>query len=357
MSPHTDDLRIRSRQPLASPKVVLAEVPASERASQVVADSRREVSRILQGQDDRLLVVVGPCSIHDPEAASEYADKLLPEARRHAADLLVVMRVYFEKPRTTVGWKGLINDPSIDGSFAINDGVRLARRVLLGIADRGLPTATEFLDPITPQYLADLVSYGAIGARTTESQIHRELASGLSMPVGFKNGTDGSVQVAVDACLSARASHWFPSVTKEGEVAVFQTAGNPDAHVILRGGSRTGPNYGAEHVADAVARLAKAGLPSRVVVDCSHGNSSKDHRRQPAVAAEVAAQVAAGSAAVAGLMIESHLEEGRQDWQGRAASRRGVSITDACISLEQTLPVLETLAAAVRARRAVPVAR
>jgi len=357
MPQNTDDLRIRSRQPLACPKAVLAEVPATERASEVIAASRREISRILQGQDDRLLVVVGPCSIHDPEAASEYADRLLAEASRHAADLLLVMRVYFEKPRTTVGWKGLINDPAIDGSFAINEGVRLARRFLLGVADRGLPTATEFLDPITPQYLADLVAYGAIGARTTESQIHRELASGLSMPVGFKNGTDGSVQVAVDACLSARSSHWFPSVTKEGEVAVFQTAGNPDAHVILRGGTRTGPNYGPEHVADAVARLAKAGLPARVVIDCSHGNSSKDHRRQPLVAAEVAAQVAAGSGAVAGLMVESHLAEGRQDWQGREASRRGVSITDACISFEQTVPVLDTLAAAARARRAAPVAR
>ena len=357
MFQHTDDLRIRSRKTLTPPAVVLKEVPATERATEVIASARKAISRILQGQDDRLVAIVGPCSIHDPEAALEYADRLKAEADRHATNLLVVMRVYFEKPRTTVGWKGLINDPAIDGSFAIDAGVRLARRVLLDIADRGLPTATEFLDPITPQYLADLVAYGAIGARTTESQIHRELASGLSMPVGFKNGTDGSVQVAVDACLSARSSHWFPSVTKEGAVAVFQTAGNPDAHVILRGGSRSGPNYGAEHVADAVARLAKAGLPGRVVVDCSHGNSSKDHRRQPEVAADLAAQVRSGSAAVAGVMIESHLREGRQDWKGRDASERGVSITDACISLEQTLPVLEALAAAARARRAAPVAR
>ena len=357
MFQNTDDLRIRSRQPLAPPSLVLGEVPSTERASQVISLSRQEISSILQGKDDRLIVVVGPCSIHDPEAAAEYAGKLLTEARRHTADLLVVMRVYFEKPRTTVGWKGLINDPAIDGSFAINDGVRLARRVLLGIADLGLPTATEFLDPITPQYLADLVSYGAIGARTTESQIHRELASGLSMPVGFKNGTDGSIQMAVDACLSARSSHWFPSVTKDGAVAVFHTAGNPDAHVILRGGSRTGPNYGAEHVADAVARLTKAGLPAQLVVDCSHGNSSKDHRRQPAVAADIAAQVAAGSPALAGVMLESNLAEGRQEWCGREASQRGVSITDACISFDQTIPVLETLAAAVRARRAIPVAR
>jgi 3-deoxy-7-phosphoheptulonate synthase len=357
MFQNTDDLRIRSRQPLAPPSLVLGEVPSTERASQVISLSRQEISSILQGKDDRLIVVVGPCSIHDPEAATEYAGKLQTEARRHAADLLVVMRVYFEKPRTTVGWKGLINDPAIDGSFAINDGVRLARRVLLGIADQGLPTATEFLDPITPQYLADLVSYGAIGARTTESQIHRELASGLSMPVGFKNGTDGSIQMAVDACLSARSSHWFPSVTKDGAVAVFHTAGNPDAHVILRGGSRTGPNYGAEHVADAVTRLTKAGLPAQLIVDCSHGNSSKDHRRQPAVAADIAAQVAAGSPSLAGVMIESNLAEGRQEWRGREASQRGVSITDACISFDQTIPVLETLAAAVRARRAIPVAR
>jgi len=357
MFQHTDDLRIRSRKALTPPAVVLQEVPASERASEVVTAARQSVARILQGQDDRLMIVVGPCSIHDPEAALEYADRLKVEAARYAADLLIIMRVYFEKPRTTVGWKGLINDPALDGSFAIDAGVRLARRVLLDIADRGLPTATEFLDPITPQYLADLVAYGAIGARTTESQIHRELASGLSMPVGFKNGTDGSTQVAVDACLSARSSHWFPSVTKEGAVAVFQTTGNPDAHVILRGGSRTGPNYQAEHVTEAVQRLTKAGLPARLVVDCSHGNSSKDHRRQAEVAANLASQVASGSQAIAGVMIESHLCEGRQDWKGRDASQRGQSITDACISFEQTLPLFESLAAAVRARRAMPVAR
>ena len=357
MFQHTDDLRIRSRKPLSPPSVVLQEVPVTERATEVVAATRKAVSRILDGQDDRLIVIVGPCSIHDPEAALEYAQLLKAQADRLASELLVIMRVYFEKPRTTVGWKGLINDPAIDGSFAIDAGVRLARRVLLGIADLGVPTATEFLDPITPQYLADLVAYGAIGARTTESQIHRELASGLSMPVGFKNGTDGSVQVAVDACLSARSSHWFPSVTKEGQVAVFQTAGNPDAHVILRGGSRTGPNFAAEHVAEASARLTKAGLPSRIIVDCSHGNSSKDHRRQPEVAADLAGQVALGSTAVAGVMIESHLEEGRQDWKGREASRRGVSITDACISFGQTLPVLDALAAAVRSRRTAAVAR
>jgi 3-deoxy-7-phosphoheptulonate synthase len=350
---NTDDLRIRSQHPLLTPALVLQELPASEKATEVVTTARKDAAKVISGQDDRLLVIVGPWSVHDPKAALEYAALLQKEAHKHAADLLVVMRVYFEKPRTTVGWKGLINDPQVDGSFRINDGLRLARGLLAQIAEMGLPSATEFLDPITPQYVADLVSYGAIGARTTESQIHRELASGLSMPVGFKNGTDGSIQVAVDACLSARSSHWFPSVTKEGVVAIFQTAGNPDAHIILRGGSRTGPNYGAEFVTDAAARIQKAGLTSRLVIDCSHGNSSKDHRRQPLVAADIAAQVAAGSHVIAGVMVESHLVEGRQDWKGKDASTYGCSITDACISFQETIPVLDGLAAAVRARRTV----
>ena len=348
---NTDDLRIRSQLPLLTPAVVLQDLPASEQATEVVSAARKDAARILAGQDDRLLVIVGPCSVHDAQAALDYAARLRQEAVRHARDLLIVMRVYFEKPRTTVGWKGLINDPLVDGSFRINDGLRLARGLLKQIAEMGLPAATEFLDPITPQYLADLVAYGAIGARTTESQIHRELASGLSMPVGFKNGTDGSIQVAVDACLSARSSHWFPSVTKEGVVAIFQTAGNPDAHLILRGGSRTGPNYGAEFVSESATRIQKAGLASRLVIDCSHGNSSKDHRRQPLVATEIAAQVAQGSTIIAGVMIESHLIEGRQDWKGPTESTYGCSITDACISFEQTVPVLAELAAAVRQRR------
>ncbi|MGA0133536.1 MAG: 3-deoxy-7-phosphoheptulonate synthase [Opitutales bacterium] len=348
---NTDDLRIRSQQPLLTPALVLQDIRPSEKATEVVTAARRDASRIISGQDDRLLVVVGPCSVHDVGAAREYAGLLAQEASRLSQDLLVIMRVYFEKPRTTVGWKGLINDPRVDGSFRINEGLRLARQLLADITEIGLPAATEFLDPITPQYVADLVSYGAIGARTTESQIHRELASGLSMPVGFKNGTDGSVQVAVDACLSARSSHWFPSVTKDGIVAIFQTSGNPDAHLILRGGSRTGPNYGAEAVAEAAERVRKAGLTSRIVVDCSHGNSSKDHRRQPVVAEDLAAQVAAGSRQLAGVMIESHLAEGRQDWKGPSGSVHGCSITDACISFEQTVPVLESLAAAVRRRR------
>ena len=350
---NTDDLRIRSQHPLLTPALVLQELPASEKATEVVTTARKDAAKVISGQDDRLMVIVGPCSVHDTKAALEYAALLQKEAQKHAAELLVVMRVYFEKPRTTVGWKGLINDPQVDGSFRINEGLRLARGLLAQIAEMGLPSATEFLDPITPQYVADLVSYGAIGARTTESQIHRELASGLSMPVGFKNGTDGSIQVAVDACLSARSSHWFPSVTKEGVVAIFQTAGNPDAHIILRGGSRTGPNYGAEFVTDAAARIQKAGLSSRLVIDCSHGNSSKDHRRQPLVAADIAAQVAAGSRVIAGVMVESHLVEGRQDWKGKDASTYGCSITDACISFQETIPVLDGLAAAVRARRAV----
>ena len=250
----TDDLRIRSQHPLLTPALVLQDLKPSEAVTETVSAARKAIAQVITGLDDRLVVIVGPCSVHDPKAAMEYAQKLLPYAKKYAHDLIIVMRVYFEKPRTTVGWKGLINDPQVDGSFRINDGLRLARGLLMDIAKLGLPAATEFLDPITPQYLADLVSYGAIGARTTESQIHRELASGLSMPVGFKNGTDGSVQVAVDACLSARSSHWFPSVTKEGVVAIFQTSGNPETHVILRGGSRTGPNYGAEFVTDAVAR-------------------------------------------------------------------------------------------------------
>ena len=349
---HTDDLRIRSRLPLLPPALLLQELRPTERATEVVALARRDASAILAGKDDRLLVVVGPCSVHDPKAALDYAKLLLPEAKKHAADLLIVMRVYFEKPRTTVGWKGLINDPEVDGSFKINDGLRIGRRLLADIADLGLPSASEFLDPITPQYIADLVAYGAIGARTTESQIHRELASGLSMPVGFKNGTEGSIQVAVDACLSARSSHWFPSVTKDGAVAIFQTSGNPDAHVILRGGSRTGPNYGADFVADAEARLQKAGISTRLMIDCSHGNSSKDHRRQSLVAADIAEQVSRGSKIIGGVMIESHLVEGRQDWKGRDASTYGCSITDACISFEQTIPILQQLAESVRQRRA-----
>ena len=348
---NTDDLRIRARRPLLSPAIVLDELKLSESGTEFLTASRRAIAAAIRGEDDRLVVITGPCSIHDTAAASEYATRLLPLAQKHAKDLIVVMRVYFEKPRTTVGWKGLINDPHLDGSYKINDGLRLARRVLLDVAELGVPAATEFLDTISPQYIADLVSYGAIGARTTESQVHRELASGLSMPVGFKNGTDGGVQVAVDAVQSAKHPHWFTSVTKDGVAAIFQTAGNDDAHIILRGGSRTGPNYGAEAVAAAAALLKKAGQPATVVIDCSHGNSSKDHNRQPLVASDIAAQVAAGSREITGVMIESHLVAGSQKWTGRETAVYGQSITDACISLEQTEAVLEELAGAVRKRR------
>ena len=348
---NTDDLRIRARRPLVSPAIVLDELRLSESGTEFVTSSRRQVAAALRREDDRLVVIVGPCSIHDVKAANEYATRLLPLLRKHEKDLLLVMRVYFEKPRTTVGWKGLINDPRIDGTFRINDGLRIARKVLLDVAEMGVPAATEFLDTISPQYTADLVSYGAIGARTTESQVHRELASGLSMPVGFKNATDGGVQVAVDAVTSARNPHWFTSVTKDGVAAIFQTAGNEDAHIILRGGSRTGTNYDAKSVADAAALLEKAKLPESIVIDCSHGNSSKDHNRQPIVAKAIAEQIAAGSRAITGVMIESNLVAGAQKWTGPENAVYGQSITDACISFEQTEPVLEELAAAVRARR------
>src|SRR5690242_8240950 len=307
MPQRTRDLRIDSFRPLLPPAILLEELPLSERAAETVSRGRDAVARVLNGEDDRLVVVVGPCSIHDPVAAIDYARRLLRAADELAAELCIVMRVYFEKPRTTVGWKGLINDPRLDGSLAINDGLRLARRLLVDLADLGLPAGCEFLDPISPQYTADTVSWGAIGARTTESQVHRELASGLSMPVGFKNSTDGNTQTAVDAIVSARAPHWFPSVTKEGVSAIFQTAGNDACHVILRGGTRTGPNYDVEHVQKVCAQLAKAGVREAVMIDCSHGNSLKDYTRQAEVATSVCQQVAAGSQSIVGVMLESHL--------------------------------------------------
>src|SRR5690242_12107645 len=300
MPQRTRDLRIDSFRPLLPPAILLEELPLSERAAETVSRGRDAVARVLNGEDDRLVVVVGPCSIHDPVAATDYARRLLRAADEHAAELCIVMRVYFEKPRTTVGWKGLINDPRLDGSFAINEGLRLARRLLVDLADLGLPAGCEFLDPISPQYTADTVAWGAIGARTTESQVHRQLASGLSMPVGFKNGTDGDVQVALDACRAAAAGHTFFGVTLAGAAAVVTTAGNPDCHVILRGG-RSGPNYEAGQVRRALATIADAGLPRRVMVDASHGNSTKDHRRQPAVAASLAEQVAGGEQGLMGV--------------------------------------------------------
>ena len=346
----TDDLRIRDVRPLIPPAILLEEIPISERASIVVSDARAAIANVIAGTDPRLVVVVGPCSIHDTTAAFDYAQRLKTIADRLSGSLIVVMRTYFEKPRTSVGWKGLINDPDLDESFHINKGLRLARRLLLDVNDLGLPTGSEFLDTQIPQHIADLTSWVAIGARTAESQVHRELASGLSMPVGFKNSTDGSTQIAVDAVLTARSPHWFPSVTKQGVSAIFQTVGNDACHVILRGGTRTGPNYDAEHISKVCARLASKGLHERVMVDCSHGNSHKEHQRQADVAAAIAEQIASGSRLIFGAMLESHLVEGRQDYVPGRPAVYGQSITDACLSLEQTEPLLETLARARRAR-------
>ena len=350
MPQRTRDLRIESFRPLLPPAILLEELPLSERGSETVSRGREAIARVLSGENDRLVVVVGPCSIHDPVAAIDYARRLKRAADEHAADLCIVMRVYFEKPRTTVGWKGLINDPRLDGSFAINEGLRLARRLLVDLADLGLPAGCEFLDPITPQFISDLVTWGAIGARTTESQVHRELASGLSMPVGFKNGTDGGVQIAIDAVRAAAHHHRFLGVTEQGLAGIVSTRGNPDCHVILRGG-QSGPNFDAASVGKAASALTDARLPARLMIDCSHGNSGKDHRRQPVVAREIAAQVAGGDTAIVGVMMESFLVEGRQDLSGSVPLRYGQSITDACMGWETTAGVLAELAQAVRERR------
>ncbi|MES1172538.1 MAG: 3-deoxy-7-phosphoheptulonate synthase [Bacteroidota bacterium] len=347
----TDDLRIEKIRPLIPPAILMENLPITERASATVAEGRQKIARVLHGEDDRLVVIVGPCSIHDVKAAREYAAGLKREADRLGDDLVVVMRVYFEKPRTTVGWKGLINDPRLDGSFSINEGLHLARALLLDLAELGLPSGSEFLDTITPQYLADLVSWGAIGARTTESQVHRELASGLSVPVGFKNGTDGNVQIAIDAVQAASHPHSFLSVTKQGLSAIVATRGNPDCHIILRGAS-AGPNFDTAAVGRAVSALEKASLYPRVMIDCSHGNSKKDPQRQPLVASEIAQQIAAGSRSIAGVMVESHLVAGRQDPGPGRPLVYGQSITDACLAWQATVPVLDDLAAAVRSRRA-----
>jgi 3-deoxy-7-phosphoheptulonate synthase len=349
----TDDLRIEDLRPLIAPAILMEDLPLDERGSTTVAQAREEIAKALWGRSDRLLVVVGPCSIHDTDAALEYATRLAETRRALAESLDIVMRVYFEKPRTTVGWKGLINDPHLDGSFAINQGLKAARRLLLDVVDLGLPAGTEFLDPITPQFHADLVSWGAIGARTSESQVHRELASGLSMPVGFKNGTEGSVSVAVDGILSARNPHHFLSVTKQGVAAIVATRGNPDCHVILRGG-RNGPNYSRAHVAEVVATLQRLSLAPRLMVDCSHANSGKDPLKQVAVAEDVAGQIESGSTSILGVMLESFLVDGAQKLvEGASPDRlvRGQSITDACLGWERTLPVLEGLAAAVTKSR------
>lgn len=346
----TSDLRIRAQKPLIAPAVLEDELPLSESGAALIARTRREIAAIITGADDRLLVVVGPCSIHDPVAALEYSAQLRMAADRHARDLLIVMRVYFEKPRTVVGWKGLINDPLLNETYHINTGLRLARRLMLDIVHSGMPVGTEFLDTTLGQYYAELVTWGAIGARTVESQVHRELASGLSMPVGFKNRTDGDVQVAIDAIRSAGHPHWFPSLTREGAPAFMGTTGNEHAHLVLRGGSR-GPNYSAEHIRATVALLQKNQLPPYLMVDCSHANSGKDPTRQPMVAADVAAQLGAGEHAIVAVMLESNLLGGAQPYNANPLVH-GRSITDACLAWEQTLPVLAVLADAVVARRA-----
>jgi 3-deoxy-7-phosphoheptulonate synthase len=347
--PNTDDLRIKEIKELVPPAHVFREYPVSSRAAQTTYSARQTIHRILHGADDRLLVIIGPCSIHDYNAAMEYAKRLAKEADRHADDLVVLMRVYFEKPRTTVGWKGLINDPRMDNTFRINEGIRLARKILLEINELGLPCATEFLDTITPQYTADLIAWGAIGARTTESQVHRELASGLSCPVGFKNGTDGNMRIAVDAIRSANSPHHFLSVTKSGHTAIVSTMGNEDCHVILRGGKS--PNFDAASVDAACEEIAKAGLAARLMVDFSHGNSRKQYKLQMEVCDSVAEQMAAGDERIVGVMVESHLVEGRQDLSPDKPLTYGQSVTDACIGWDDSVAVLEKLAAAVRARR------
>ena len=344
-----DDLRIGAVRPLITPALLQEWLPTPDSVQAVVASSRAAIARVLHGHDDRLVVVVGPCSIHDHGQAMDYAQQLKAQVDLLKGELLIVMRVYFEKPRTTVGWKGYINDPHLDGSFAINEGLEMARRLLLDVLALGVPVGTEFLDLLSPQFISDLVSWGAIGARTTESQSHRQLASGLSCPVGFKNGTDGGVKIAADAIQAAQAPHAFMGMTKMGQVAIFETRGNDDCHVILRGGKQT--NYAKDDVDATCAQLQSAGLREQVMIDVSHANSSKQHQRQIDVAADVAGQVAAGDRRIIGLMIESHLNEGRQDIVAGQPLRHGVSVTDACISFAQTVPVLQGLAAAVREQR------
>ena len=344
------DTRIVAYEPLLSPAALLDELPLGDAEAETVERSRAEVRAVLDGDDDRLLVITGPCSVHDPKAALDYAARLAALRDQYRDELLIVMRVYFEKPRTVTGWKGLINDPGMDGSYDVHRGLRIARRLLTSILAQGMPVGCEWLDPITPQYIADAVTWGAIGARTTESQVHRQLASGLSMPVGFKNGTDGDVQVAVDACRASGTGHTFFGVTDAGAAAVVTTSGNTDTHVILRGG-RSGPNYSASHVAKALDLIEAAGLPRRLMVDASHGNSGKDYRRQPAVAESLAGQLSGGERGVVGVMLESFLEGGRQEPGAPATLTYGKSVTDACMDIDMTAGTLGTLASAVTARR------
>src|SRR5262245_11549830 len=352
MAYQTDDLRILEIQELAPPAHVIREFPITDGAARTVFETRQAIHRILHGADDRLLVIIGPCSIHDVKAAQEYAGRLKREKDRLADDLLIVMRVYFEKPRTTVGWKGLINDPFLDGTFKINEGLRIARAFLIDLNELGMPAGVEFLDMITPQYIADLVSWGAIGARTTESQVHRELASGLSCPVGFKNGTDGNMKIAADAVRTSQHPHHFLSVTKAGHSAIVSTLGNEDTHVILRGGAGK-PNFDHASVETAGKELAAVGLAQRLMIDFSHANSQKDYRRQVEVGRDVARQVASGDKRIFGAMAESHLQAGRQDLVPGKALVYGLSITDGCIGWDDTVPVLEALAEGVRERRLV----
>jgi 3-deoxy-7-phosphoheptulonate synthase len=346
----THDLRITGFQPLMSPAALRAEAPLGEARAALVQDTRLAVRRVLTGLDDRLLVVVGPCSVHDPAAALDYARRLAIAIEPLRDDLVVVMRVYFEKPRTTLGWKGLINDPDMNGSYDVQRGLQIGRQVLLDVLDAGLPTACEFLEPTSPQYIADTITWGAIGARTPESQVHRQLASGLSMPVGFKNATDGDVQTAIDGCTTAAGAHVFFGIDEAGQGSVVSTAGNPDCHIVLRGG-RGGPNYSPVDVRDALSLLAKAEMPQRLVIDASHGNSGKDHIRQAAVVREIAGQIADGEAGIAGLMLESNIVAGRQEPGPRETLVYGQSVTDACVGWDETEALLTELAAAVRIRR------
>ena len=350
--PPTDDVRIDDLRPLIPPAILMEEIHPGDEAIARIATARREISDIVHGKDDRLLVVVGPCSIHDADAALDYAKRLNAMRDEHAKDLLIIMRTYFEKPRTTVGWKGLINDPNLDGSFDINHGLRVSRGLLSALAEMGLPSGTEFLDPISPQFVADLVSWGAIGARTTESQVHRELASGLSCPVGFKNGTNSNCQIAIDAIKAAQQSHHFLSVTKSGSTAIVETTGNEACHVILRGGT-DGPNYDNDSIRAIKKNLEKAGLPGYLMVDCSHANSEKDYKNQPKVCEKIAGQIGDGDTSIRALMIESHLNEGNQKGSSDLDSLDyGVSITDSCVDWDTSVKMVDGLAKAVRKRRA-----
>ncbi|MCF6765468.1 3-deoxy-7-phosphoheptulonate synthase [Thiotrichales bacterium 19S3-7] len=348
---NTDDVRISGKRALIPALVIIEELPITDKASQTIYLGRQQVHNCLYGEDDRLVVVVGPCSIHDLDAALEYGEKLLQASKRLNEDLVIIMRTYFEKPRTTIGWKGFINDPDLNDSFNINKGLRLARQLLLELSDQGLPCGTEFLDVISPQYIGDLVSWGAIGARTTESQIHRQLVSGLSSPVGFKNATDGNINIAIDAIHAAQSPHHFLSVSKEGNTAIFQTGGNKDTHVILRGG-KSGPNYDQKTIIESADKLHKLKLQPRLMIDCSHGNSNKDYRNQPKVIDSIQQHLSVSETAdkIFGVMIESHLLEGNQSIHDKPLVY-GRSITDACVSWETTLEMLEKLADGVRARR------